>query len=76
MRGAVRPIQTTPFDEPYSLIKNCDNKFVLFHFFLTEYNFSHRIDHFSFGPKAPGLVSPLDGEMKVTQNGEFVNGIS
>ncbi|XP_006004395.1 endoplasmic reticulum-Golgi intermediate compartment protein 2 [Latimeria chalumnae] len=32
----------------------------------TEYNFSHRIDHFSFGGGMPYLLNPLDGSEKVT----------
>ncbi|XP_073328399.1 endoplasmic reticulum-Golgi intermediate compartment protein 2-like [Pagrus major] len=30
------------------------------------YNFSHRIDHLSFGEAVPGLISPLDGTEKVS----------
>ncbi|KAE8296421.1 Endoplasmic reticulum-Golgi intermediate compartment protein 2 [Larimichthys crocea] len=30
------------------------------------YNFSHRIDHLSFGEVIPGIISPLDGTEKVT----------
>lgn len=30
------------------------------------YNFSHRIDHFSFGTPVPGIVNPLDGDLKIT----------
>lgn len=30
------------------------------------YNFSHRIDHLSFGEAIPGLISPLDGTEKVS----------
>merc|ERR1719419_171502 len=30
------------------------------------YNFSHRIDHLSFGEKLPGIISPLDGTEKVS----------
>ncbi|XP_047453293.1 endoplasmic reticulum-Golgi intermediate compartment protein 2-like [Mugil cephalus] len=29
------------------------------------YNFSHRIDHLSFGEAVPGLINPLDGTEKV-----------
>ncbi|XP_067906708.1 endoplasmic reticulum-Golgi intermediate compartment protein 2 [Heterodontus francisci] len=29
------------------------------------YNFSHRIDHYSFGEPIPGLINPLDGTEKV-----------
>ncbi|KAG7217383.1 hypothetical protein INR49_021550 [Caranx melampygus] len=30
------------------------------------YNFSHRIDHLSFGEEIPGIINPLDGTEKVT----------
>uniref|UniRef100_A0A1A7YGR6 Endoplasmic reticulum-Golgi intermediate compartment protein n=2 Tax=Iconisemion striatum TaxID=60296 RepID=A0A1A7YGR6_9TELE len=30
------------------------------------FNFSHRIDHLSFGEAIPGLINPLDGTEKVT----------
>ncbi|KAM3609414.1 uncharacterized protein V6R79_014403 [Siganus canaliculatus] len=30
------------------------------------YNFSHRIDHLSFGEAVPGLISPLDGTEKIS----------
>ncbi|KAL4005910.1 hypothetical protein ACER0C_005623 [Sarotherodon galilaeus] len=30
------------------------------------YNFSHRIDHLSFGEPLPGIISPLDGTEKIT----------
>ncbi|CAI5664503.1 unnamed protein product [Oreochromis niloticus] len=29
------------------------------------YNFSHRIDHLSFGEPLPGIISPLDGTEKI-----------
>ncbi|XP_048405236.1 endoplasmic reticulum-Golgi intermediate compartment protein 2 isoform X2 [Stegostoma tigrinum] len=29
------------------------------------YNFSHRIDHYSFGEPIPGLINPLDGTEKI-----------
>uniref|UniRef100_A0A7N8YE23 Endoplasmic reticulum-Golgi intermediate compartment protein n=1 Tax=Mastacembelus armatus TaxID=205130 RepID=A0A7N8YE23_9TELE len=29
------------------------------------YNFSHRIDHLSFGEALPGIISPLDGTEKI-----------
>ncbi|XP_077956557.1 endoplasmic reticulum-Golgi intermediate compartment protein 2 isoform X2 [Gasterosteus aculeatus] len=32
------------------------------------YNFSHRIDHLSFGEEIPGVISPLDGTEKITFN--------
>ncbi|XP_048401361.1 endoplasmic reticulum-Golgi intermediate compartment protein 2-like isoform X2 [Stegostoma tigrinum] len=34
----------------------------------TVYNFSHRIDHLSFGALSPGLIHPLDGTEKITQS--------
>ncbi|KAM8883164.1 endoplasmic reticulum-Golgi intermediate compartment protein 2-like [Synchiropus picturatus] len=30
------------------------------------YNFSHRIDHLSFGELLPGIINPLDGTEKIT----------
>uniref|UniRef100_A0A4W5PNT1 Endoplasmic reticulum-Golgi intermediate compartment protein n=1 Tax=Hucho hucho TaxID=62062 RepID=A0A4W5PNT1_9TELE len=32
---------------------------------ITAYNFSHRIDHLSFGEEIPGIINPLDGTEKV-----------
>lgn len=32
----------------------------------TSYNFTHRIDQLSFGPRVPGLISALDGDIQVT----------
>uniref|UniRef100_A0A3Q3VKM2 Endoplasmic reticulum-Golgi intermediate compartment protein n=1 Tax=Mola mola TaxID=94237 RepID=A0A3Q3VKM2_MOLML len=32
------------------------------------YNFSHRIDHLSFGEEIPGIINPLDGTEKITLN--------
>ncbi|KAM5172940.1 endoplasmic reticulum-Golgi intermediate compartment protein 2 [Mantella aurantiaca] len=31
------------------------------------YNFSHRIDHLSFGELVPGIINPLDGTEKIAQ---------
>ena len=45
---------------------------VSFFFFFADYNFSHRIDHFSFGDPVSGIIYPLDGTLAVTNNGEFV----
>lgn len=36
--------------------------------FNDNYNFSHRIDHFSFGKKAAGVVHPLDGDLKIAED--------
>ncbi|MGH0116529.1 UNVERIFIED_CONTAM: hypothetical protein FKN15_009662 [Acipenser sinensis] len=30
------------------------------------YNFSHRIDHLSFGEEVPGIINPLDGTEKIS----------
>lgn len=32
------------------------------------FNFSHRIDHLSFGEEIPGIINPLDGTEKVCAN--------
>ncbi|XP_053384719.1 endoplasmic reticulum-Golgi intermediate compartment protein 2-like isoform X2 [Mercenaria mercenaria] len=32
----------------------------------SDYNFTHRIDHFSFGDQSGGVINPLDGEEQVT----------
>lgn len=34
----------------------------------SDYNFSHRIDHFSFGDAVAGVIYPLDGTLSVTDN--------
>lgn len=39
---------------------------------LTAYNFSHRIDHLSFGEAIPGIISPLDGTEKISTDGMSV----
>lgn len=36
-----------------------------------DYNFSHRIDKFSFGDSSPGIVHPLEGDELITHNGNF-----
>ncbi|XP_041052564.1 endoplasmic reticulum-Golgi intermediate compartment protein 2-like [Carcharodon carcharias] len=36
------------------------------------YNFSHRIDHLSFGPPSPGLIHPLDGSEKITETNMYM----
>ncbi|MGH0124118.1 UNVERIFIED_CONTAM: hypothetical protein FKN15_016131 [Acipenser sinensis] len=33
---------------------------------LCSYNFSHRIDHLSFGEEVPGIINPLDGTEKIS----------
>lgn len=34
----------------------------------TDYNFTHRINRFSFGDSSPGLVHPLEGDEYITNN--------
>ncbi|KFO31240.1 Endoplasmic reticulum-Golgi intermediate compartment protein 2 [Fukomys damarensis] len=34
----------------------------------TAYNFSHRIDHLSFGELVPGIINPLDGTEKIAMD--------
>ncbi|KAL4225626.1 Endoplasmic reticulum-Golgi intermediate compartment protein 2 [Mactra antiquata] len=34
----------------------------------SDYNFTHRIDHFSFGDQSGGIINPLDGEEQITKN--------
>ncbi len=33
--------------------------------FFLALNYSHRIDHFSFGLPTPGLIQPLNGDLKL-----------
>uniref|UniRef100_A0A670YZB8 Endoplasmic reticulum-Golgi intermediate compartment protein n=1 Tax=Pseudonaja textilis TaxID=8673 RepID=A0A670YZB8_PSETE len=35
---------------------------------LLAYNFSHRIDHLSFGELIPGIINPLDGTEKIASD--------
>ena len=35
-------------------------------------NFSHRIDHLSFGPRVPGGINPLDSTLKITNEREHM----
>lgn len=36
-----------------------------------EYNFSHRINQFSFGEYSNGIVNPLEGDEKIAKESEF-----
>ena len=36
------------------------------------YNFTHRINKFSFGGPSPGIVHPLEGDEKIADNSKFV----
>ena len=38
---------------------------------LSDYNFSHRIDQFSFGEETPGIVNPLDGDYKIADTSKY-----
>lgn len=42
--------------------------------FMTDrdYNFTHRINRFSFGGPSPGIVHPLEGDEKIADNSKFV----
>lgn len=37
----------------------------------TEYNFTHRINRFSFGKPSPGIIHPLEGDEKITTDSKF-----
>lgn len=37
-----------------------------------DYNFTHRINRFSFGGPSPGIVHPLEGDEKIADNSKFV----
>jgi hypothetical protein len=34
-------------------------------------NFSHRIDHLSFGLPTPGLIQPLNGDLKIANSSKL-----
>ncbi|ESO13053.1 hypothetical protein HELRODRAFT_93645 [Helobdella robusta] len=38
----------------------------------TDYNFSHRILHFSFGDENGGIINPLDAEEKITHDSNHI----
>lgn len=42
--------------------------------FMTDkdYNFTHRINRFSFGGPSPGIIHPLEGDEKIADNSKFV----
>lgn len=40
--------------------------------FLLAYNFSHRIDHLSFGELVPGIINPLDGTEKIAVDRKYL----
>lgn len=44
---------------------------VLILLLITAYNFSHRIDHLSFGEEIPGIINPLDGTEKVCTDRKY-----
>lgn len=37
-----------------------------------DYNFSHRINRFSFGDPSPGIIHPLEGDEMISNNGKSV----
>lgn len=46
------------------------NSFIFFCFLA--YNFSHRIDHLSFGELVPGIINPLDGTEKIALDRKYL----
>jgi hypothetical protein len=40
---------------------------------VSDYNFSHRIERFSFGKRIPGLVMPLAGMEQISTESELSN---
>lgn len=38
----------------------------------SDYNFTHRIDRFSFGEETGGVINPLDGEEQITNQNYFL----
>lgn len=38
-----------------------------------DYNFTHRINKFSFGEESPGIVQPLDGDEKIAEDSNKYN---
>lgn len=38
-----------------------------------DYNFTHRINKFSFGGPSPGIVHPLEGDEKIADNSMYMN---
>ena len=51
-------------------MKAYDYDYIMVIFFATDYNFSHRIHHFSFGDTALGRIHPLDGDEHITDTGK------
>ena len=39
--------------------------------FTSDYNFTHRIDHFSFGEPTPGIICPMDTMEKYADSGKY-----
>lgn len=51
----------------FSIVVKCKSLYlVVFLIFPAALNFSHRIDHLSFGNDVPGHINPLDGTEKNT----------
>ena len=38
-----------------------------------EFNFSHRLNYFSFGDYSPGIVHPLEGDEKIATDGNILS---
>ena len=52
----------------FYLLEICIYAFVIF----VALNFSHRIDHLSFGLPTPGLIQPLNGDLKIANSSKFL----
>ena len=37
----------------------------------SDYNFTHRINRFSFGDPSPGIMHPLEGDEKITDRSKW-----
>ncbi|KAK7085235.1 Endoplasmic reticulum-Golgi intermediate compartment protein 2 [Halocaridina rubra] len=37
----------------------------------SDYNFTHRINKFSFGDAAPGIIQPLEGDEKIASKNQY-----
>jgi hypothetical protein len=44
---------------------------VIFMLIILALNFSHRIDHLSFGLPTPGLIQPLNGDLKISNTSKL-----
>jgi hypothetical protein len=59
--------ETNAFDISFNLNAKFKYLINIFLSFQREYNFSHRIDKFSFGNPHGGIVQPLEGDEKIAE---------